>query len=208
MLKYSRYLTILLLLALGLTACGSGAQSVTPTPQRWNAPDQVIDPAHAYRATLTTAKGKIVIDLFPKTAPKNVNAFVFLAQKGYYNNITFHRVLTDFMAQTGDPTGTGSGSPGFTVPLEVVASIKYDQAGRVGMARASDPNSAGSQFFITFGPQPGLNPGPQGPGYTIIGQVSSGMDVVRSIKIRDPETNPNFVGDTLVSVTVEDVTGK
>ena len=208
MLKFSRFLTILLLLAFGLTACGSGSQSVTPTPQRWNAADQVIDPTHSYRATLTTAKGKIVIDLFPKTAPKNVNSFVFLAQKGYYNNITFHRVLPDFMAQTGDPTGTGTGSPGYTVPLEVTAAIKYDQPGRVGMARASDPNSAGGQFFITFAPYPSLDPGPQGPGYTIIGQVTQGMDVVRSIKLRDPDTNPNFVGDTLVSVTVEDVTGK
>jgi len=204
----------LVLTSLVLTACGAGAQpAATPTgsgPQKWGAPNQVIDVTHNYHATLTTSKGKIVIELYPKTAPKNVNSFVFLAGQGYYNNITFHRVIADFMAQTGDPTGTGTGSPGYTVPLEVNASLKYDQPGRVGMARTNDPNSAGGQFFITVQPYPSLDPNPStgNAGYTIIGQVLEGMDVVRHLRLRDPQQNPNFPGDTLVSVTVEDLTSK
>jgi len=165
-------------------------------PKQFKQPDQVIDTSHRYCAILTTEKGRIVMQLYPKVAPKHVNSFVFLAQQGFYDNITWHRVVKDFVAQTGDPTGKGSGGSGYTLPIETVASVRYDRAGVVGAARSNTPNSASSQFFVTFGPQPSLNAGgSNGAGYTIFGQVVEGMDVV--LKIAQ--------GDKLVSVRIVDL---
>ncbi len=166
---------------------------------KWNAPEQVIESGKTYTATLTTEHGDIVIELYPEAAPETVNSFVFLAQQGYYDDITFHRVLEGFMAQTGDPTGTGSGSPGYTVPAEFDNGLLFDQPGRVGLARAQNPNSGGGQFFITFNETPHLN-----KQYTVFGQVTEGMDVLRQITLRDPQRNPGFEGDKLISVTVEE----
>jgi cyclophilin family peptidyl-prolyl cis-trans isomerase len=139
-----------------------------------------------------------------------VNNFVFLAQQGFFNGITFHRVLPSFMAQTGDPTGTGMGGPGYNVPLEIHPALKYDKAGVIGVARSQNKDSAGSQFFITFEPVPALDPFskeiPDNEGYTIIGQVVEGMDAVLGIRLRDPDHAPNYPGDTLVSVVVIDLT--
>ncbi|MCC7449028.1 MAG: peptidylprolyl isomerase [Anaerolineae bacterium] len=180
---------------------------ITPSKtKKWSEPDEVINPDNQYCAILTTAKGRIVIELYPQSAPKNVNSFVFLAQKGYYDNITWHRVIPKFVAQTGDPTGKGTGSPGYTVPLEIDPDLTYDREGRVGAARAQDPDSAGSQFFITYAPLPSLDPHskelPDSDGYTIFGQVVEGMDVVRGIKAFEVDKNPSGKGDKLVSVRI------
>ena len=171
-------------------------------PKQFIVPKQVIDPTHTYCAFLTTAHGVIVIELFAKSAPKHVNSFVFLANQGYFDGITWHRVIPGFMAQTGDPTGTGSGGPGYSIPLEINPALHYDKPGVLGMARTSDPNSAGSQFFITFAPQPSLD-----SQYTIFGQVVRGMSVLQQIATRNVDQNPNLPpGDTLISVRTTDVT--
>ena len=139
--------------------------------------------------------GDFVIQLFPAKAPITVNSFVFLARQGFYNGVTFHRVLEGFMAQGGDPTGTGQGGPGYQFVNET-SNLTFDKAGVVAMAN-SGPNTNGSQFFITFAPQPQLN-----GGYTIFGQVVSGMDVVNAIRPRNPDQNPTFQGDVMESVTI------
>ena len=182
-------------------------EQITPNGGgHWSKPDRLIDETHTYCAILTTDHGRIVIELFDKTAPTNVNSFVFLAKNGYYEHITWHRVISGFMAQTGDPTGTGGGSPGYMVPLEVVPEIKYDREGRVGAARTDNPDTAGSQFFITFGPSPNLDLSSATAGYTIIGQVVEGINVLRQITIRNVDQNPNLPkGDALVSVRIVDL---
>ncbi len=181
--------------------------------QRFSAPEQVIDNSHTYCGILTTEHGRIIIQLYPQYAPKNVNNFVFLASKGFYDGVVFHRVIAGFMAQTGDPSGTGAGGPGYdNIPLEVSNNpLRYDKPGVIGVARTQAPNSAGSQFFITFNPVPGLDPGPGNDGYTIIGNVVSGMDVVNQIKIRDLDSDPNagsIVPDKVLTVRVVDIGAK
>ncbi|MEM7345357.1 MAG: peptidylprolyl isomerase, partial [Chloroflexota bacterium] len=166
---------------------------------RWySEPEVVINPDKSYIATIETESGDVVIELFPDTAPTNVNSFAFLAQEGWYEGISFHRVLPDFMAQGGDPTGTGVGFPGYRCGDEVTAFRTFEKEGVVALAN-SGPNSNGSQFFITYGPTPQLN-----AGFTIIGQVIEGMDVVRGITPRDPQANPDFVGDTILNIRVEE----
>ena len=155
-----------------------------------------IDTTKQYFATVKMAKGgEFVIQLYPDKAPITVNNFVFLAQQGFYNGVTFHRVLDGFMAQGGDPTGTGNGGPGYQFVNEK-NDLAFDKAGVVAMANAG-PNTNGSQFFITFGPY-GLSES----GYTIFGQVISGMDVVNGITRRDPTNNPTSPGDAMASVTI------
>ena len=161
-----------------------------------SAPAMTIDKTKQYTATVKMAKGgEFVIQLYPDKAPITVNSFVFLARQGYFNGLTFHRVLEGFMAQGGDPTGTGTGGPGYQFVNED-SNLKFDKAGVVAMANAGR-NTNGSQFFITFSPQPGLN-----GGFTIFGQVISGMDVVNGITRRDPDKQPTFVGDAMASVTI------
>lgn len=133
-----------------------------------------IDPSKRYRATLRTTKGEIVIDLFADEAPLAVNNFVFLARQGYYDGVKFHRVIKPFMIQTGDPTGTGRGGPGYRFPDELPPKHPYEP-GIVAMANAG-PNTNGSQFFITEVPTPWLN-----NRHTIFGEVVEGMEVVRAI---------------------------
>jgi cyclophilin family peptidyl-prolyl cis-trans isomerase len=157
-----------------------------------------IDSTKQYVATLRTAKGDIVIQLFADRAPNAVNSFVFLAREGFYDNTTFHRVLTDFMAQAGDPTGTGYGGPGYMFDNEVHSDLKFDSAGLLGMANAGEDTN-GSQFFITFKPTPWLD-----GWYTIFGQVIGGMDVVKSLRLRNPEDNPSYPGDLLETVEIEE----
>ena len=168
---------------------------------KWPAPDNVIDVNHVYCAIFTTNNGRIVAELFPKIAPKNVNNFVFLAKNGFYENITWHRVLANFMAQSGDPTGTGAGGPGYeNIPNETVSGVNYDREGRVGVARQTPPDTAGSQFFITFAPYPGGN-----GAYTIMGQVVEGLTVLHQIKLRNPDDPNAPKGDPLISVRIVDV---
>jgi peptidyl-prolyl cis-trans isomerase B (cyclophilin B) len=148
-----------------------------------------IDPAKPYRATLTTDRGDIVVDLFPEHAPKTVNNFVFLAREGFYDGVTFHRVIANFMIQGGDPTGTGRGGPGYKFEDETRGNPLRHERGVLSMANAG-PNTNGSQFFITHAPQPHLD-----GKHTVFGRVTEGMDVVDSIR----------QGDTIQRVAVEEV---
>ncbi len=173
-------------------ASGNG----TNAKQWTNPPAMTIDQSKQYFATVKMAKGgEFTIQLFPDKAPITVNSFVFLARQGFFNGVTFHRVLSGFMAQGGDPTGTGMGGPGYEFVNEN-SDLKFDKAGVVAMANAGKDTN-GSQFFITFGPAPQLN-----GGYTIFGQVTSGMDVVNKITLRDPDQNPTYAGDAMESVTI------
>jgi len=161
-------------------------------------PSFTIDPSREYIATLHTVKGDIVIQLLADKAPLTVNSFVFLARKGWFDGATFHRVIPGFVAQTGDPSGTGKGGPGYFFKNEV-SDLKYDKPGVVGMAN-SGPDTNGSQFFITYAPQPSLD-----GGYTIFGQVIKGMDVAESLTPRDPSQSADLPpGDAIVSVTIEE----
>jgi cyclophilin family peptidyl-prolyl cis-trans isomerase len=177
------------------TAQPGEAPQVT-SKQYDTAPPMTIDVDKKYFATVKMAKGgEFVIQLYPDKAPITVNSFVFLAREGYFNGVTFHRVLEGFMAQGGDPTGTGMGGPGYQFVNES-SDLKFDKAGVVAMANAG-PDTNGSQFFITFGPTEQLN-----GGYTIFGQVTEGMDVVNGITRRDPNQNPTFPGDAIESITI------
>jgi len=169
------------------------------TAKQYDAPPPMsIDVDKQYFATVKMAKGgEFVIQLYPDKAPITVNNFVFLAREGYYDGTTFHRVLSDFMAQGGDPTGTGGGGRGYEFQHED-SDLTFDKAGVVAMANAGRDTN-GSQFFVTFGPQEYLN-----GGYTIFGQVIEGMDVVTNIRLRDPDQSPNFEGDAIESITIEE----
>ncbi|MBI2836237.1 MAG: peptidylprolyl isomerase [Chloroflexi bacterium] len=146
-----------------------------------------IDKAKTYRATIHTSKGDIVLNLFPDKAPKTVNNFVFLAREGFYNNTVFHRVIKDFMAQGGDPTGTGTGGPGYRFEDEF-SDLTHD-TGVISMAN-SGANTNGSQFFITYAPQSHLN-----GKHSVFGKVVSGMEAARAL----------VNGDRLVSVEIQEL---
>jgi cyclophilin family peptidyl-prolyl cis-trans isomerase len=168
------------------------------TKQYGAPPPMSIDMTKQYFATVKMEKGgEFVIQLYPDKAPLAVNNFVFLTRESYYDGTTFHRVLPNFMAQGGDPTGTGGGGPGYEFENEY-SDLTFDKPGVVAMANAG-PDTNGSQFFVTFSPQEYLN-----GGYTIFGQVVDGMDVVMNITLRDPQQNPNFVGDVISSITIEE----
>ena len=159
--------------------------------KKYDAPPAMsIDPAKKYTATIDTNRGKIVVDLFPKDAPKTVNNFVFLARDGFYNGLKFHRVIPDFMVQGGDPQGTGSGGPGYKFGDEVGAGKPKHKVGSLSMANAG-PNTNGSQFFITHVVTDWLD-----GKHTVFGQVrdQQSQAVVNSIK----------QGDVMNTVTVEE----
>ena len=144
------------------------------------APDMVIDPKKKYRANFKTDSGDFSVQLFADKTPVTVNNFVFLAREGFYNDVIFHRVIKGFMAQGGDPTGTGMGGPGYQFKDEFHPSLKHEGPGILSMANAG-PGTNGSQFFITFGPTPHLD-----NHHTVFGKVIEGMDMVLSIQERDP----------------------
>ena len=149
--------------------------------KQWNkSPEMVIDPKKKYSITMSTDKGDIVLELFADKTPNTVNNFVFLAREGFYDGIIFHRVIADFMAQGGDPTGTGTGGPGYRFADEFHPSLKHDKPGILSMANAG-PGTNGSQFFITHIPTPWLN-----GKHSVFGQVVQGMDVLLSIPPHDP----------------------
>ena len=158
-------------------------------------PEMAIDPKKKYTATFKLAKGDIVVELFADKAPRTVNNFVFLARDGFYNGVTFHRVIADFMAQGGDPTGTGRGGPGYTFADEFHPGLKHSKAGILSMANAG-PNTNGSQFFITLAPTPHLD-----GRHSVFGQVVKGMDVLKSISLRDPAT-ARTPGDAIRAIEI------
>ncbi|TMB64979.1 MAG: peptidylprolyl isomerase [Chloroflexi bacterium] len=162
-------------------------------------PALTIDTSHQFIAHVYTTRGHFIIQLLPDLAPEHVNSFVFLARDKFFNGTTFHRVIPGFVAQGGDPTGRGSGGPGYTVPLE--PSQEPFVRGVVGMARSNDPNSAGSQWFVTTGDAPNLN-----GQYTVFGKVVQGMDVVDCLTPRDPQTNPNAPpGDAIIDLAIQEI---
>lgn len=141
-----------------------------------------------------TTKGKFTIALFPKEAPKTVANFEKLVRKGFYNGLTFHRVVPGFVAQGGDPKGDGSGGPGWTIPDELNSSLKHLR-GSVAMAKSSAPDSAGSQFYVCFQPISHLD-----GKYTVFGQVISGMDVVDKLNPTGPEVPNGGKPDRMLKV--------
>jgi cyclophilin family peptidyl-prolyl cis-trans isomerase len=198
-----RYLMVVLVLSVTSLAC---AQTTQPIARKaYDAPPKMaIDVNKTYTATINTDKGKIVCELFPKDAPQTVNSFVFLARDHFYDGLTFHRVVPDFVIQGGDPNGDGSGGPGYTLPLEAKDNPHLHDTGALAMARTNDPDSAGSQFYITLSPQHSLDPGAlipdqngnitKSPGYTVFGNVIDGKDVPAKIGM----------GDKISSITIEE----
>ncbi len=156
-------------------------------PKQWTTPPALqIDAKKSYTATITTNRGAIVLELFPQYAPKTVNNFVFLAREGFYDGVTFHRVISNFMIQGGDPTGTGRGGPGYRFEDEFKGNPLRHETGVISMANAG-PGTNGSQFFITHSPQSHLD-----NRHTVFGKVTSGQDVVNAIR----------QGDVMTSVTI------
>lgn len=204
-------------LAMLLAACGGAAEdpgdqappfSCNPDgsePDQYDGPQQVIHEGADYVATITLASGEqVVVDLYPEAAPITVNNFVFLACQGFYDGVTFHRVLPGFVAQGGDPTGTGAGGPGYTIAHEADNGVPFDRAGLISMAHRSAPNTTGSQFFITYAPAPQLD-----SLFTVFGEVTEGMDAIDGLTPRDPQFNPNAPpGDVIASIRVEETPGE
>ncbi len=158
--------------------------------KQWKTPPEMtIDASKTYRVTMTTNRGVITLDLNPKFAPKTVNNFVFLIREGFYDGVSFHRVIANFVIQGGDPTGTGMGGPGYRFEDEVKNNPLIHETGAISMANAG-PNTNGSQFFITHSPQAHLN-----GKHTVFGKVTAGMDVVNAIR----------QGDLMQTVTVEEI---
>ena len=187
------FLTSLVGLCLSvLASCGRAK----PTPQRYDAPPPMtIDTEKTYYATIKTEKGDIRLLFFDDVAPMTVNNFVFLARQGFYDGCTFHRVIPGFMAQAGDPTGTGSGGPGYTFPDEFSPYLSHDSAGILSMANAG-PDTNGSQFFLTYAPQAHLD-----GRHSIFGKVVDGMEVLLSLTPRDPDAPP---GDMIYTIVIEE----
>ena len=153
----------------------SSKESEPKMAKKYDAPaDQKIDANKKYTATIETDAGTMTAELYPKIAPKTVNSFVFLAREGYYEGVIFHRVIPGFMIQGGDPTGTGTGGPGYKLKAEF-NDFKHDK-GVLSMARTNDPNSAGSQFFVMHDRAPHLD-----RQYTAFGKATSGVDVIDKI---------------------------
>jgi cyclophilin family peptidyl-prolyl cis-trans isomerase len=158
-------------------------------------PTGALDTTKTYTARLRTERGDIVIELYADRAPLTVENFVNLARSGFYDGTTFHRVIPGFMAQGGDPTGTGTGGPGYQFGDEFHPTLRHSGPGILSMANAG-PGTNGSQFFITFGPTPHLD-----DRHTVFGRVTEGMDVVRSIRERDPQRDRE-PGDRIESIEI------
>ena len=153
-----------------------------------------IDTSKKYTAIIETEKGAMVLELFAKDVPVTVNNFVFLATEGFYDGSTFHRVIPGFMAQGGDPTGTGMGNAGYRFDDEFTEH--KHEAGALSMAN-SGANTNSAQFFITYTPQHGLD-----VKHTVFGQLIEGMDVLENLTPRDPSQNPQFEGDQIIRISI------
>jgi len=188
-------------MALAAVSCAEKAPAPETTtaakPRTYSSPPQMtIDTSKQYKATIETEKGKLVLELFARDVPVTVNNFVFLAREGFYDGSTFHRVIPGFMAQGGDPTGTGMGTAGYRFDDEFTGH--KHEAGVLSMAN-SGPNTNSAQFFITFTPQHGLD-----GKHTVFGQLIEGMDVLQKLTPRDPSQNPQFEGDKILRITIEE----
>ncbi len=181
--------SISVIVTLLLTSCAVAPSEPAPTlkPMSYSAPPPMtIDTSKQYTATIETEKGNLVLELFTSDVPVTVNNFVFLTREGFYDGTTFHRVIPDFMAQGGDPTGTGTGGPGYKFADEFTKHTHG--TGTLSMANAG-PNTNGSQFFITYAPQPHLN-----NHHSVFGQLIEGMDILKALKN----------GDAIVRITIEE----
>jgi len=159
------------------------------TEKQWSNPPAIqIDPQKTYRVTIETNRGDMVLELYPEHAPKTVNNFVFLAQEAFYDGVVFHRVINDFMIQGGDPTGTGTGGPGYKFEDELAENPLKHETAVISMANAG-PNTNGSQFFITHSPQPHLD-----GMHTVFGKVVEGKEIVNAIQ----------QGDKMLKIVVAD----
>ncbi len=219
-MKVTSLIIVAVALVALVAACGGSDPTPVPTPRpaasqptaapavkkmlqkgdKPQAPSGALDRSKTYIATFKTDIGTFKTELYDDKAPLAVENFVNLARIGYYDNTVFHRVLENFMAQGGDPTGTGSGGPGYRFRDEIDPALTFDSPGILGMAN-SGPNTNGSQFYITFLATPHLN-----GGYTVFGKVTEGMDVVLKIKRRDPSdaAQLSIVPQKLLSVEIEE----
>ena len=163
-------------------------------------PPMTVDSQKNYQATIKTEKGDIVIKLFPDKAQTAVNSFIYLAKKGYYNGVAFHRVIEGFIAQTGDPSNSGMGGPGYVLDTEITEDMNFDRSGLVGMIHGEEVNTNNSQFFITLNAIPDLS-----RRYTLFGEVVSGLGVVEELTPRDVNSEENPApGDKIISITIEE----
>jgi cyclophilin family peptidyl-prolyl cis-trans isomerase/protein-disulfide isomerase len=160
-------------------------------------PPMVVDPEKQYTATISTTKGTIVAELYPDKAPLTVNSFVFLAREGYFDNVAFHRVIPDFVAQTGDPSGSGFGGPGYQFANEI-SDLTFDGEGFLGMANAGEGTN-GSQWFITYAAQPSLD-----GKYTVFGKVTQGMDIVKELTPRDAQQGILADPDLILNISISE----
>lgn len=178
--------------------CANATPADDPENREFAAAEDVLEAGVDYRAILCTNVGAIYVDLYEEFTPITVNNFVFLSQNGYYNNTNFHRVIENFMAQAGDPTGTGSGGPGYRFIDEYVGFLNFNRSGLLAMANTGQPTTNGSQFFITTALPTHLN-----FAHTIFGDVLVGQDVVDNIELRDPQTatSDGTSLDTVVIIT-------
>jgi cyclophilin family peptidyl-prolyl cis-trans isomerase len=200
-----------------LLSCGTAESTSSPTPNtapaptqtvppqssqeakimQWNSPPKMeIDVNKKYTATIQTEKGNLVIELFAKDVPITVNNFVFLARQGFYDGSTFHRVIPGFVAQGGDPTGTGGGGPGYMFKNEITSHKHV--VGAISMANAG-PDTNGCQFFICYTTQPSLD-----GHYSVFGQLIDGTGVLNILTPRDPTKNPSFTGDKIIKITIKE----
>jgi len=209
-------LIVIILLSVILIAAGCSSQPgapktltpvSTPTATSWSsAPAMQIATSKQYFAEITTSLGTFKIELYPKEAPKTVNNFIFLSLQKFYNGVIFHRIMKNFMVQTGDPKGTGSGSPGYKFPDELPAKHSY-QPGIVAMAN-SGPNTNGSQFFICTGSDASLSLD-SNPNYTQFGKVIEGMDIVQkiaSVPVGPSTSNPREISKPLTPPVINSIT--
>ena len=164
-------------------------------------PEMALDPQKDYFATFYTARGPIKVKLFADEAPITVNNFVFLARQGFYDGTTFHRVIKNFMAQGGDPTGTGTGGPGYRIRDEFHPKLRHNRPGILSMANAG-PNTGGSQFFITHTATPHLD-----NRHAVFGEVVEGMENLMQIRERDPQRDRQ-PGDVIERIEIEEVPKK
>ena len=215
-LKSIPLLLLLPALMLVLVGCGGDSESVdtpilypktTPKPTPTPIPEREayisIDQNNRYIATITTNHGSIEIELFTREAPKTVNNFVTLSKDGFYNGLIFHRVIPNFMIQGGDPTGTGTGGPGYTFEDEFHTTLKFDKPGRLAMANAG-PNTNGSQFFITTVPTAHLT-----GRHTIFGRVLEGQDVVEAISTVHTSVGDRPIQDVKIQgIQIEETLGE
>lgn len=199
MKRIASLMVMVLLLTLAVISCGEKAPEQAPAakPKSYSSPPPMtIDTSKQYTATIETEKGNMVVELFARDVPVTVNNFVFLAREGFYDGSTFHRVIPGFMAQGGDPTGTGMGNAGYRFDDEFTGH--KHEAGALSMAN-SGPNTNSAQFFITFAPQHGLD-----NKHTVFGQLIEGMDVLQNLTPRDPSQKPQFEGDKILRITIEE----